>query len=245
MTDPLSKITQTLTIIADTQSKTDFMGRIAPDHLSAPTRIAFVNAHAANLCHRNPAFLGDILACEYVLRDGSGMKILYRFMGREAGLNLNGTDFIPELLDLYNGRSVALLGTSEPYLANAAAIIEDKGADVTLKIDGFQDQALYLDKVRKARPALIILAMGMPKQESVAAHLAAHLDYPCLIVCGGAILDFMGGKVVRAPRLFRQFGMEWLYRLMLEPKRLFGRYVLGNVIFLWRALCASFRAKKG
>lgn len=245
MNDPLIALTQTLTIIPDAASKQRFIDKLTPGRLTGPTRIAFVNAHAANLCHRDAAFLDNIVACDHVLRDGSGMKILYRLLGQEAGLNLNGTDFIPELIALYRGQNIALLGTTEPYLSNSAEIIEGKGLNIVLKADGFKGADQYLAEVRACRPSLIILAMGMPKQENVAAHLAQGLDYPCLIVCGGAILDFIGGKVVRAPRIFRQIGMEWLYRLMLEPKRLFGRYVLGNVIFLWRALCTSIKAKKG
>jgi exopolysaccharide biosynthesis WecB/TagA/CpsF family protein len=77
--------------------------------------------------------------------------------------------------------------------------------------------------------------MGMPKQEAVAARLAAS-GVPCLIVCGGAILDFLGGKVHRAPRWMRRLGCEWVFRLMSEPKRLFTRYVLGNPMFLLRTL---------
>jgi exopolysaccharide biosynthesis WecB/TagA/CpsF family protein len=77
--------------------------------------------------------------------------------------------------------------------------------------------------------------MGMPKQEAVAARLA-NSGVPCLIVCGGAILDFLGGKVSRAPQWMRRLGCEWVFRLISEPKRLFTRYVVGNPMFLLRTL---------
>jgi N-acetylglucosaminyldiphosphoundecaprenol N-acetyl-beta-D-mannosaminyltransferase len=76
----------------------------------------------------------------------------------------------------------------------------------------------------------------MPRQELVARSLRAQLDYPCLIVCGGAIIDFLGGKTARAPVWMRRLGLEWVYRLVQEPGRLFRRYVLGNPLFLARAL---------
>jgi len=88
---------------------------------------------------------------------------------------------------------------------------------------------------REQQPELIVLGMGMPKQEAVAAELAVT-GGPCLIVCGGAILDFLGGKVSRAPEWLRRLGGEWLYRLLREPKRLFMRYVVGNPLFLLRTL---------
>jgi N-acetylglucosaminyldiphosphoundecaprenol N-acetyl-beta-D-mannosaminyltransferase len=78
--------------------------------------------------------------------------------------------------------------------------------------------------------------MGMPRQEEVAAGLREVLSHPCLIVCGGAIIDFLGGKTPRAPLWMRKTGMEWVYRLALEPRRLFQRYVIGNPLFLTRAL---------
>jgi hypothetical protein len=101
-------------------------------------------------------------------------------------------------------------------------------------IDGFQSQSVYVQQALENKPSLIVLAMGMPKQEQVAVALKAALDYPCLIVCGGAIIDFIGGKVQRAPLWMRQWGIEWVYRLLREPKRLFKRYVIGNVVFMAR-----------
>ena len=61
------------------------------------------------------------------------------------------------------------------------------------------------------------------------------LDLPCLVICGGAIVDFLGGRVRRAPGWLRRLGLEWLWRLAQEPRRLFMRYVVGNPMFLWRS----------
>jgi N-acetylglucosaminyldiphosphoundecaprenol N-acetyl-beta-D-mannosaminyltransferase len=66
--------------------------------------------------------------------------------------------------------------------------------------------------------------------------LRAALGYPCVIVCGGAIIDFLGGKTARAPGWMRRFGLEWAFRLACEPRRLFHRYVMGNPVFVSRAL---------
>jgi N-acetylglucosaminyldiphosphoundecaprenol N-acetyl-beta-D-mannosaminyltransferase len=98
------------------------------------------------------------------------------------------------------------------------------------------------------RPSLIVLGMGMPRQEEIASLLRGVLDHPCTIVCGGAIIDFLGKKTSRAPLWMRRTGLEWLYRLALEPRRLFRRYVIGNPLFLWRALrlaVQSLRQERG
>lgn len=208
-----------------------------------PTRVAFVNAHAFNMCYSNHAFLADLLACDRIYRDGSGMKILYTLLRREPGLNLNGTDLIPRIISSYSGRTIALLGTNSPYLEAAAEKIAANGLETSILLDGFQPDSVYSTAVSKEKPALVILAMGMPKQERVAHLIADANAYPCIIICGGAILDFLGGKVKRAPVLFRRLGIEWVYRLLQEPRRLFKRYIIGNTLFLLRAALLGLSTK--
>jgi exopolysaccharide biosynthesis WecB/TagA/CpsF family protein len=74
----------------------------------------------------------------------------------------------------------------------------------------------------------------MPKQELVASYLKANVSYNPIVINGGAIADFIAGKVKRAPRWMREVHLEWAFRLMNEPKRLFARYAVGNLVFLMR-----------
>ena len=80
---------------------------------------------------------------------------------------------------------------------------------------------------------IIVLAMGMPKQEKIAALLKANSSVSAIVICGGAILDFQANRYARAPLIFRKIGMEWLYRLYKEPGRMFSRYVIGGPIFFY------------
>lgn len=204
---------------------------------SRPTIVAFVNAHAMNCTVGDARFAQALLQADHLLRDGSGMKTLLQWAGLDAGLNLNGTDLIPRLIARHDSGRIALMGTAEPYLSAAAAHVRAHLAP-TAQIevsDGIQPAEHYIQLAQRVRPQLIVLGMGMPKQEQVAQELKAQLQEPCVIVCGGAIIDFMGGKVKRAPAWMRAIGMEWAYRLALEPVRLFRRYVIGNPVFLWRA----------
>lgn len=211
------------------------LGRAA----TGPCRLAFVNAHAFNMCESNPEFFNHIMSAEQVVRDGAGMRIFYRAMGFTSGANMNGTDYIPQLIAAAGDRKIALLGTADPYLAAAGEKIRAGGGNVVLQMDGFRDEAAYVTAVCEAKPEMIILAMGMPKQERVAAEIVKAYPAPCLIVCGGAVLDFMGGKVSRAPKFLRKYGMEWLYRLVLEPRRMFKRSVVGTAVFLARTVKLS------
>lgn len=205
--------------------------------IDRPCVVAFVNAHAMNSAVTDPGFADAVAQADWVLRDGSGMRMLMDRLGRAPGLNLNGTDLIPRIVARHAGRRILVLGTRDPQLSIAAARIRDELAPgaVVDAMDGFRAPQAYLEHAQTFAPDLIVLGMGMPKQEQVAQQLRRALARPCLIVCGGAILDFLGGGATRAPAWMRRLGIEWLYRLAREPRRLFKRYVLGNPLFLSRA----------
>lgn len=226
------------------QEEAQLLDRLARP--ARPTVLAFVNAHAMNSAATSPAFLAALRAADVVLRDGSGMAILLKLLDLRPGLNLNGTDLIPKLLRRQAGGRIALFGTQEPYLGRARQHVLDTLAPGSrcVTADGFRPAADYVALATEHAPELIVLGMGMPRQEEVARELRAALRHPCLIVCGGAIIDFMGGKTPRAPRWLRTLGMEWLYRLALEPRRLFRRYVIGNPLFIARALALAARGAR-
>jgi len=229
-------ILNALTVIDDERAVED---GLLPDFaaVSSPRVVAFVNAHAMNLAVKDSTFAAALAEADWVLRDGSGMRMLMGRLGLAHGLNLNGTDLIPRIVARFPGRRILLLGTREPQLGAAAFRIRNefaRGATIEM-LDGFHAAEIYVERARDFKPDLVLLGMGMPKQEQVAQLLRGALARPCLIVCGGAILDFLGGGTVRAPAWMRRLGIEWLYRLVREPRRLFRRYVLGNPLFLARA----------
>jgi exopolysaccharide biosynthesis WecB/TagA/CpsF family protein len=212
-------------------------------HPTEPRVLAFVNAHAMNTVVESEPFFHSLLSADVVVRDGIGLKILMRLLNQPPGRNLNGTDFIPKLLQRANGQPIALFGTQEPWLSQAKAEVAGRLAPQSpcVVANGFMDVREYIKLAVRHRPALIVLGMGMPRQEEVAILLRSALNFPCLIVCGGAIIDFLGGKVPRAPAWMRSAGLEWAFRLAREPRRLFDRYVRGNPRFLRRAIVVAGR----
>lgn len=203
-----------------------------------PRILAFVNAHAMNAAAESRKFFDSLMWADLLLRDGSGMALLLRLLNQPPGLNLNGTDLIPKILAQAQGRTIALFGTQEPYLSRARAVVTSRIAPGSRCVvaHGFMETVRYVRLAAAHRPFIIVLGMGMPRQEEVAVALRSALGYPCLIICGGAIIDFLGGKTTRAPAWVRRAGFEWAYRLALEPRRLFRRYVIGNPVFVARAL---------
>ena len=233
-------IIRTLRVVDDDQDEHGLIDALCRPERS--TVLGFVNAHAMNLVATNADYYASLSAADVLLRDGSGMAILLRRLGLAPGLNMNGTDFIPKILAAYKGRRVAFWGTEQTYLIRAVQRSEALYAvNVVSAHHGFSEVEAYVQLAREFQPELIVLGMGMPKQEAVAARLAAS-GVPCLIVCGGAILDFLGGKVSRAPQWMRRLGCEWVFRLISEPRRLFTRYVVGNPMFLLRTLVFRERA---
>jgi N-acetylglucosaminyldiphosphoundecaprenol N-acetyl-beta-D-mannosaminyltransferase len=202
--------------------------------VKGPTVVSFVNAHAFNLASRNADFRDVLLGADVILRDGIGLEIAQKMFGNAPGLNMNGSDFIPKVIEAFHGRTAAVFGTRDPHLSNAIAEIEAEGVHVVASLDGFQPADDYVRLARRHRPDVILLAMGMPRQEQVADRLAKTLGYPVVIINGGAIVDIIGGKVERAPQIFRALKAEWLYRLAREPRRLARRYLFGNAEFLTR-----------
>ena len=215
-------------------------------HPSKPFILAFANAHAMNTIAASAPFFDALRSADMVLRDGSGVASLFKLLKMSPGINLNGTDLIPKLVKLFNGRCIAVFGTQNPYLQTGLQVVSQELAPESSYVSahGFLDVATYSALAAKHQPALIVLGMGMPRQEEVATALRSALNFPCLIICGGAIIDFLAGKTPRAPMWMRRIGLEWVYRLAMEPRRLFQRYVVGNPLFLTRALRLVFFARR-
>lgn len=205
---------------------------ISLEKVDKPTILSFVNVHAVNLCWSSATALGAFQASDVVLRDGIGLSAALKALGIAPGLNMNGTDFIPLLLQTLPKRRLAVYGTATPWLERARIHLEATTPHViTDMLHGFHPAERYLASARRHRPDVIVLAMGMPRQEEVAVRLRQALDHPVLIVNGGAIVDFMARRFDRAPAILQRLGLEWAYRMAQEPRRLYRRYIHGGVRF--------------
>jgi exopolysaccharide biosynthesis WecB/TagA/CpsF family protein len=229
-------IVRSLTLLSES-GVADFLDQLCLTN--SPTSVGFVNQYAYNLMHSNKQTAQFFHALSYRLRDGAGIKIACQYNQCDPGENLNGTDFIPVLLEkLKNAdrkKKTLVFGTEEPWLSKGAkSLLEEQDHET---INGFECDAAYVQRAvecsEKSTLLIIILAMGMPKQERISQQLMESLTTPAVIVCGGAIVDFHASRFSRAPSVFRNLGLEWLYRLCVEPKRLFRRYVLGIPEFIF------------
>jgi exopolysaccharide biosynthesis WecB/TagA/CpsF family protein len=211
------------------------------------TRVFFVNAHCINEAARHPGYASVLADTPFVFADGVGMAIAARFSGTRLAHNVNGTDLFPLVCAAAAAASVpiALLG-ARPGVARACADRMQRahpGLQVVWTDHGYldpeQEQARLAD-LNASGARILFVAKGVPAQECWIAEHADHL-VPPVVLGVGALFDFYSGNVKRAPRLVRDLRSEWLYRLLLEPRRLSKRYLLGNPTFiartlLWRSL---------
>lgn len=213
-----------------------------------PGLIAYVNAHTLNLASASPSYKALLQSADLVLNDGSGVSIAARMKGRRFPENLNGSDFNPKILELAARKrwKVYLLGAGPGVADEAAAKLKARipGLDVVGTRDGYFDRSNDHEvaaAIAATGADLLMVAMGNPLQEE---WLAANLEATgCKLGVGvGAFFDFSAERVKRAPAWMNRWGIEWIYRILQEPGRLWRRYVVGNPAFLWRVFRESRRA---
>ena len=99
-----------------------------------------------------------------------------------------------------------------------------------------EDNRAIVQAINEAKPDLLWIGMTAPKQEKWTYQHWKELDINCHVGTIGAVFDFYAGTATRAPKWWQQHGLEWLYRLMIEPRRMWRRYVIGNPLFIWNVM---------
>ena len=204
-----------------------------------PTLVAFANAHTLNRTVADPA-AHSILDRAIVFNDGIGVDIASRLLfGRAFPENLNGTDFVPHYLRQTKNRYRIFMVGAKPGVVDRAAAqlaVAAPGHEIVGYSHGYvpaEETGALIERIRRSSADILLVAMGNPSQE---AWLNAHLaDSGCRLGFGvGALFDFLAGDVPRAPEWVRSVRLEWTYRLMREPGRLWRRYLVDMPIFLTR-----------
>lgn len=205
------------------------------------TVVAFANAHTLNRTVADPK-VRSLLERAIVFNDGVGVNIASRLLFGEAfPENLNGTDFVPRYLQRTKNRYRIFLVGGKPGVAERAArrLAEAApGHEIVGCCHGYLPPAQtgeLVERIRRSGADILLVAMGNPDQEAwLNAHLAAT---GCRLGFGvGGLFDFMSGNVPRAPKWIRSAHLEWSYRLLMEPRRLWRRYLLEMPLFLTRIL---------
>jgi N-acetylglucosaminyldiphosphoundecaprenol N-acetyl-beta-D-mannosaminyltransferase len=202
--------------------------------------LAFVNPDCLNIAWENADYRNLLRGAERVLPDGIGIHLGCRMLGQALRANVNGTDMFPLLCEAAARERlpIYLLG-ARPGIAEAAAENMVK-CYPDLKIAGARDgyfpteeESAVVEAINLSGARILLIAFGAPRQELWLGRWREQLEPPVRMGVGG-LFDFYSGRIPRAPVWMREMGLEWVFRLMQEPGRMWRRYVIGNPLFLLR-----------
>lgn len=208
--------------------------------------VLHANVHAINLARHDPCVMRTFRDADLVFCDGHGVMLGARLLGHRLPAKITYAEWTWCLADLCarEGLSLYMLG-SRPGVAAAAADrlrTRHPGLRIAGTRHGYFDMSVNADDnrsvladVNAARPDILMVGFGMPLQERWIAANRHAIDAP-VVLSAGAAFDYVSGALRRPPRWMTSTGFEWLGRLIIEPRRLAGRYILGNPAFLLRIL---------
>lgn len=180
--------------------------------------------------------------------DGAPLLALARLCGVRLPGRVTGADLMLDVCALAAqlGLRVFVAGGSTPVLAAGLATLRVRypglhitGASPPLHFEDTEDDVALREQMRFAAPDVVMVCFGAPRSE---IWVAKHLDdHPAAYLCVGAAIDFAAGAQRRAPRWMQRAGLEWLHRLVREPRRLWRRYLVRDAAFLPLALRELWR----
>ena len=207
----------------------------------AGDRAAYVvtpNAEIVYETMQDPALRDLVNGADLVLPDGAGVVLASKILKDPLKEKVAGVDFADNLLGVLaqTGGSVYLLG-SKPGIAELAAekmLAKHPGLTIAGMADGYlKDEAPVVEKINAVKPDVLFVCLGAPKQERFMVNHQSELQVKLMAGLGGS-LDSFAGTVKRAPKWMIKLSLEWLYRLIKEPKRF--KRMLRLPKFLW-AVC--------
>jgi N-acetylglucosaminyldiphosphoundecaprenol N-acetyl-beta-D-mannosaminyltransferase len=211
-----------------------------------PVQHAFINAAEAVMMEDVPGFRETLAACDIVNADGQSIVWAARLLGVALSGRVAGPDLMDRLLDLAEqmGYPVYFLGAKAEVLKEfevATLKLHPRLAVVGRHHGYFDDDAAVADDIRRSGARLLFVAISSPRKEFF---LSQNLDRigPVFAMGVGGTFDLVAGVTRRAPRWMQDAGLEWLFRLIQEPRRMWRRYLIGNARFLGLTLRAWWRS---
>ena len=205
-------------------------------------KIFNVNIHAMNLCFSNRAFFNSLREADYVFCDGEGVRQAIHYCGGKVPYRITYADwvkvFFPWLIK--QGYSIAFVGAKSGVLEKAKDQVTKLYPDLKLAgiVDGYLPEREQVSRLQNLTADILLVGLGMPTQELWISRNQKKLPFS-VYLSGGAVFDYLSEEISRAPVWMRKWGLEWLYRFILEPRRMFVRYILGNPLFAARVLMAK------
>ncbi len=186
-------------------------------------QVVTINPEMIEYGNKNSEFKNLINNAELVVPDGIGVKVGLKILGTSVE-RIPGIDLGKAILKRaqYLKKTVALVGAQQDVIENAVVNLKFEMADLNIVYyrDGyFTDENEVKQELLSKSPDVVLVALGSPKQEFFINSIKKQLPESVFIGLGGSF-DVWAGKVKRAPKIFRNLGLEWLYRIVTEPERI-------------------------
>ena len=207
---------------------------------------ACANPHSIVIAQTDMAFKNALNQANLTVADGVGVTLMAKFAGIEIGPRITGSDYFFAIMKMLaergNGR-VFFFGSSQKVLELIAVKLAQEYPSITLcgmisppfgDWDEIQNTQ-YIQQINQAKPDVLWVGMTAPKQEKWMHSHAAQLQMPVMGSIG-AVFDFFAGTYPRAPQWMIRCGLEWFYRFLKEPKRMWKRAFVSNPRFVWLVL---------
>lgn len=213
-------------------------------------QVITINPEMISNAQNNSDFKRLINSAELVIPDGIGVEIGLKILGKNVR-RIAGIEFGKSLIKRYYemGKKIALVGAKPEIISKTVANLKTEfdGIQIVYVQDGyFKDTELIYDQLKNCSPDLVLVALGSPKQEYFIKDLKTKLPNALMIGLGGSF-DVWSGVVKRAPEIYQNLGLEWLYRTVKEPqrfKRIFPTLPLFVLAVLKERLLQCFQKKK-
>lgn len=211
------------------------------------TLFTYFNQHCFNVYYSDPEYRNLMDNRFEVFLDGVGIYLALKFFLKKNVQRFNATDLNEKIFQHFSKQQTSLYligGKFEERFINKKA--EDKKINVIGYRNGYfneKDIPLIVEELNRVLPEVIVIAMGAPKQEILANKLSTLVQAK-LILCVGGFLEFYLESKKRVPKVFRNSGLEWLYRLIQEPQRLWKRYLAGIPLFFFNLFKMKFNSTR-
>ena len=207
-----------------------------------------INAHSYNTALKDAAFAEALMKGDVLIPDGASIVMACRRIKAKSQPKerIAGWDLFAFEMDKLNkkGGKCFFMGSSEKVLSLVRKrasvdypniVVETYSPPYKLEFSE-EDNKAIIEAINKADPDLLWIGMTAPKQEKWTYSHWNELNIHCHVGTIGAVFDFFAGTVERAPIWWQEHGLEWAYRLIKEPKRMWRRYIIGNTLFLYNIL---------
>ena len=218
-----------------------------------------INAHSYNIAQKDPIFSNALINSDYLIPDGISIVWACKWLNaiskpkeRVVGWDLFTIEMEKLNAEVESGKFHSLYGSNKSpvvmFFGSSEKVLQlirkRMSKDYPLlqictysppykPVFSDEDNQAMIEAINKAQPDLLWIGMTAPKQEKWVYQHWDELNINCHVGCIGAVFDFYAGTIKRAPTWWQKHSLEWLFRLLQEPKRMWRRYLLGNSIFMY------------